>query len=102
MVEAIKPTDVATTKADIMPDAVMTAWNNVIAKNFSNGSSRVGQEEIIALLQPLTPEGQRQQVFASKWLDIEDIYRAQGWSVVYDKPAYCESYEATTTFKAKK
>ncbi len=33
------------------------------------------------------------------WLDVEDVYREAGWVVEYDKPGYCESYEATFTFK---
>lgn len=40
----------------------------------------------------------RNVVFANKWLDIEDIYREQGWRVDYDKPAYNENYQASFTF----
>jgi len=101
MVEAIKPTDVAETKAATMPDAVITAWNNIIAKNFSNGRACVRQNDIIATLMPHTKDGQSAQVFAEGWLDIEEIYRAQGWEVVYNKPAYSETGIPTFIFKAK-
>jgi len=40
----------------------------------------------------------RDEVFDKGWLNIEPMYRAAGWKVVYDKPAYNESYEPTFTF----
>ena len=41
------------------------------------------------------------QIFRSKWLDVEPLYRSNGWTVIYDKPAYNEDYEPTFEFKAK-
>jgi hypothetical protein len=35
-------------------------------------------------------------------LDIEPIYREAGWIVEYDKPAYCENYDANFTFTIPK
>ena len=35
------------------------------------------------------------------WLDIEEDYRNEGWDVKYDKPAYCENYDACFYFKEK-
>lgn len=40
-------------------------------------------------------------VYGKQYLDVEDIYRKEGWKVVYDKPAYCETYEPTFTFSKK-
>jgi len=40
----------------------------------------------------------RNKIFEMGWLDVEDAYRAQGWNVVYDRPGYCESYEASFIF----
>ena len=31
-------------------------------------------------------------------MDIESIYRADGWGVYYDKPGYNETYTATFEF----
>lgn len=47
------------------------------------------------------PDVTREQIYENRWLDIEDSYRAVGWHVEYDKPGYCESYEATFTFKRR-
>lgn len=101
MVQAISPTDIAVQKVENFPDFVLEEWNKIIAMKFTAGSARVGQEEIMAVLLPHTQNGNRQEVFDNHWLDVEEVYRAQGWSVVYDKPAYNESYEANFTFKAK-
>lgn len=35
-------------------------------------------------------------------LDVEDVYRAAGWEVTYDKPGYNETYDATFTFRSAK
>lgn len=41
-------------------------------------------------------------IFNNHWLDIEDKYALDGWKVIYDKPAYNESYEASFKFKIEK
>lgn len=100
MVKAIRPVEVASTKAGLLPDGVIEVWNALIAKNFSNGKATVLQNEAVAaLMEKMSVD--RQYVFEMKWLDIEDVYRDQGWDVVYDKPAYCETYEANFTFRPK-
>jgi hypothetical protein len=103
MVDAITPAQCPSHKAAGMPDGVMIAWNAVIAKNSKgNQSIHVGQEEIIAELMPLTPDGNfRQHIFNENWLDVEPIYEAAGWEVVYDKPAYNETYAASFKFTPK-
>ena len=40
-------------------------------------------------------------IFSNHWLDVEDIYRKQGWKVVYDSPGYDESYDAYYEFRKK-
>lgn len=41
------------------------------------------------------------KVYEEHWLDVEDCYRAIGWAVNYDKPAYNETYPATFEFSKK-
>lgn len=43
----------------------------------------------------------RGDVFERGYLDIEETYRKAGWSVVYDKPGYNETYDAFYTFTRK-
>lgn len=100
MIKAIAPIDIPATKASAFPDAVIETWNNRIALNYCGGRAYVMQDDIISDLCAATGVS-RDAVFANKWLDVEDIYREQGWSVVYDKPGYCESYAASFTFTPK-
>ena len=101
MVQAIKPGDIAKTKADMFPEKVIDAWNKLIAKRFTAGRARVTQEEAMQMLIPLTPNGDRREVYDEGWLDIEEVYREQGWGVKFDKPGYCETYEPYFVFTAK-
>lgn len=101
MVTAISPTDIVAQKAKDFPDFVLQEWNKIIAKNFTSGSALVFQKDVIEVLLPHTQHGNRQEIFDQHWLDVEEIYRAQGWDVVYDKPAYNESYEASFKFTPK-
>lgn len=48
------------------------------------------------------PEFERHDLFARNWLDFEPAYRAKGWRVEFDKPGYCETYEANWTFTPKR
>lgn len=101
MVQAISPADIAIQKAEGFPDFVLDEWNKMIAHKFTAGRARVGQDEMVAALLPHTQHGNRQEVFDNGWLNVEEIYRKQGWQVVYDKPGYNETYEASFTFSAK-
>ncbi len=101
MVKALSPDDVAEQKLKDIPPEVMEAWNKVIAKHYVGRESSFGQEEIISEIMVAT-QVDRAQVFKRHWLDIEEIYRQAGWHVNYDKPAYCETYEANFTFTKKK
>lgn len=60
------------------------------------------QEEVIAEIllrqQPADPEKARDQIFTQGWLDVEHLYRAQGWVVRFDRPAYNETFLACFYF----
>lgn len=95
MVEPIKPDQVKANKLASIPDEVIEAFNELIAKNFSDGFARVEQSDVIRLA---ILKGLNRTLFDHRWLDVEDLYRAQGWHVYYDKPGYNESGEAAFTF----
>ena len=96
-VKPISPDEVGSYLGVILPPEVIAAWNKLIALNFSNGSATIDQCDAIAALMAATGKT-RDEVFDKGWLNIEPMYRAAGWKVVYDKPAYNESYEPTFTF----
>lgn len=100
MTEPIRPDEVVAKKSSSMPDEVITVFNELIAEKWNGHSSTILQSEAaecIAGVLDITTS----QVYDRKLLDVEDIFRAIGWKVIYDKPGYCESYAATFEFKRK-
>ena len=103
-VEPIKPSEIT----QEIPDWVIEGANKCIKKHYHEleKESHFTQDELMDFALAEYPgdkeEINRNIVFENNWLDIEPIYRKVGWTVIYDKPAYCESYPATFTFKIKK
>jgi hypothetical protein len=98
----ISPSEVAGLKATLLPDEVIEAFNELIAKNASNGRSEFTQSTVVSLILKKLPGWTKAQLHAERCLDVEDIYRAAGWKVEYDKPGYNEDYEARFVFSYKR
>ena len=100
-VKPITPGEVVKVKAATLPDEVLTIWNEAIAAAWSGSSAVVKQTEIAGSIASRM-DCTRDHVYKEHWLDIEPVFRAAGWKVVYDSPAYCESDPATFTFTKKR
>lgn len=100
MVKPIRPDEVTATKKQYIPDGIIEAFNEAIAKNYSNGYATVYQDDVMTIAIEKTGYS-RSRIFENNWLDVEDIYRAEGWNVLYDKPAYNENYRAYFEFRRK-
>lgn len=95
----IKPDDVTQKKTSTIPDVVFDAFNETIAKHWDGRVARFEQREVVALI---TAKGiSSTDAYAKKYLDVEESYRAVGWSVEYDRPGYNETYEPTFTFQRR-
>ena len=100
MIEPIKPSEIT----QRLPEWVIKGANDCIQEHWRElkKESHFTQDELIDFILVYAPEGvTRQTLFNNGWLDIEPIYRKIGWTVVYDKPGYCESYDANFTFSIK-
>ena len=98
-VAPIKASEIDKVRHQTIPDVVVEAFNELILKNFSSGSATVMQDDVAKLI---VQKGlKRQDIFDNHWLDVEDLYRKNGWKVDYDKPGYNESYNAYFVFSAK-
>jgi hypothetical protein len=106
-VQPLTPSDVVSHKQLAMPDEVISSFNELIAQHYINGRAKIKQEDVVILLlsklMKAHPDKEvtRASIFHNNWLDVEDIYRKAGWSVVYDKPGYNENYAPTFTFERK-
>lgn len=85
---------------EIIPDEIIAAVNELIVQNLVKDIATITQHEIVelAVLKGL----KREDIFENRWLDIEEVYRAAGWTVGYDKPGYNESYKASFTFRKRR
>ena len=101
MVKAFSPQEVANKHVESIPDCIIEAVNDLLIKKYNPtyGTATIKQNEVIAAVEHIYT---RHTIFDNNWLDFENLYRAQGWEVTYDKPGYCESYEAYWEFKRKK
>lgn len=85
-----------------IPDFVIKAINELLSENYKDQGFSIPQDTIITRILRYSPEEiTRSSIFSNRWLDIEDLYRQNGWEVEYDKPAYNESYSARFIFKPK-
>ena len=103
MVKLITPKEVKEKFIQNIPEKVYEVWNLLILENWNPSSqTAVVYQKEAAFRLAEAMEVDVNTVYAKKWCDIEDSYRKEGWNVVYDKPAYNETYEATFEFKAER
>ena len=94
----ISPEDAKKHHSVNIPNWVIEFINEKLIKGAFNGIVKIQQGEILAA-RPIDVSSK--EVFENYWLDFEDLYRAVGWNVTYDKPGYNESYEAFFIFHSK-
>lgn len=103
----ISPSEVVDKKLTLLPDEVIDATNELIADNWNGNKATFKQKELVARIQKKYEaadkyEITKEEVYERRYLDIEDIYRAQGWNVAYDKPGFNETwYEPQFIFTKK-
>lgn len=106
MTKPLRPEDITEAKRAAVPDEVIEAFNELIAEDWSGTCATVSQDEVVErILSKLAEAGldlTRDELFDKGWLDVEDIYRDDGWDVYYDKPGYNETYPATFRFSKPK
>ena len=98
MISPITPQDVAQNKLNVIPEYVIQAFNDTITAAWDGNTAIVKQVDVVAAIMATEQVTDRQTIFNKHWLDVEPLYREAGWRVVYDRPAYNETGEATFTF----
>jgi hypothetical protein len=96
-VKPIRPDEISGKKEQSFPDAVLQSFNELIVEKYSHGQASFTLEDVIKLM---VKKGlKRKDIFDKGYLDVEPVYEAQGWKVVFDNPGYNETYSANYTFK---
>jgi hypothetical protein len=106
MAQPITPQEALDLKITTIPDVVIEAVNAMLTERMTkSGYVSFLQKELVARIVALsTAQGSpitSAQLYHNHWLDFEPFYEKAGWKVEYDKPAYCESYEANFKFSRK-
>lgn len=101
-VKPIKPSEMVQN----IPDWIIEGANECIQEHWVelDKQSHFTQDELIKFVlkhKPKNDKTTRAVLFDKHWLDIEPIYRKEGWKVEYDKPAYYETYDANFTFSVE-
>ncbi len=90
----ISPDEIPAAKPAVIPPEVFDVVNELLVlKSTGNNSITILQSEIVDEIRKRMP------TYNIEWLNFEDAYRAAGWIVEYDRPAYCETYPASFTFQ---
>ena len=98
MTKPITPREAVPESLENFPDAVIESFNDLIKQNLRNGQAVIMQRDVADMIASRLMIS-RNEVYNRNYLDVEPFYRQAGWIVIYDKPAYNESYEAHFTFR---
>lgn len=105
MIKPIRPDEVQNKANAEIPDFVIRAVNELIAKNWDGSSCTILQKDIVSRAKDFQEEESMEKraymitAFDYDWLNFEGLYASVGWKVYYDKPAYCETYDASFKFE---
>lgn len=104
MMKVYTPEDVMNKCNEMIPDFVITAFNDLLTENYADKGTVIKQDDAIRriLQYSMDDELTREIIFKKRWLDIEPLYRRKGWKVDYEKPAFDERFEPYFIFKPKK
>jgi hypothetical protein len=98
-IRPITPDEVEASR--VMPAGVFEAFNEMIKDRYRKGVAQfliTHVADLIAAKLGIT----RHQAIERDYCDVEPFYRAAGWDVKYEQPAFNEPGEGTFTFKKVK
>lgn len=104
MMKVYTPEDVLKKRVETFPDYVIDAFNNLLIENYQEDETIIKQEDVIRKILEYSTDDEltRETIFKKHYLDIENLYRNNGWEVNYKKPMFNEHFKAYFVFKPKK
>lgn len=98
MIKPISPKEAI--KKKVFPDEVIAAFNKMILENLKKDRSVVKVDEVVNEIVS-TSNFKRNELFDKGYLDIEALYRKEGWSVEYNSPDRDENFDSYFVFESK-
>ena len=104
MAKVYSPEDVLKKRVETIPDYVIDAFNDLLTENYHEDETIIEQEDVIRKIWEYSTDDEltRKTIFKKHYLDIENLYRNNGWEVEYEKPAFDERFDPYFIFKPKK
>lgn len=108
MAKVYSPEDVLKKRVETIPDYVIDAFNDLLTENYQEDETimfaYIEQEDVIRKILEYSKDDEltREIIFKKHYLDIENLYRNNGWEVDYKKPMADEYFKAYFVFKSKK
>lgn len=81
-----------------IPEEIFNVFNDMIQEKWDGKQAILRQNDVIKQIEIQTSFN-REYLFDKKYLDVEPSFHERGWNVVYDKPAYNETYEPFWRFQ---
>ena len=100
MTKPVRPDEVTSVSPQEIPDFVITTFNELIFERWDGTRSAIPQEQIVTNILCRT-NLDREIIFKRGWLNIENLYRQQGWEVRYLTPDWTDEFDPYFEFKKR-
>lgn len=95
----IKPEEVETKKASMIPDVIIEAFNELIVENYTkHGQSSFKLKEVEALVESKDKQI-ADQAYEKGWYDVESLFKEAGWIVGFESPNRTETFDEYFVFE---
>ena len=102
MVKIISPAEAEKLKRERIPEFVIESFNELLISNYNPNGTIITQEEVMIEIMNRSPDDiSEREIFDNGWLDVEPLFKENGWNVEYDKPGLGETYKAKFIFTSK-
>lgn len=96
----MSPEEIKSLKIVNLCPEVFQVVNKLLAQKFDGYDATILAKDVVAGL--IAKGIPRERVYDENMMDFEPAYERMGWHVVYDRPAYNETYDANYKFTPKK
>ena len=97
-VKPITPTEAINARKDAIPPYVFQAFNELIVEKLSpSNAANIFQHEVLQRILKLCDDKNiainANMILDRGWLNIEKIYHAEGWKVLYEAPSFDDNFK---------
>lgn len=95
----IKPSEIKPIQNSKIPEQVIEVFNKFLVDKF-DGKQAVLDMDTVAKAAAMFLEITTAELYDNKWMDVESIFEAEGWSVTFIKGPYYSETRPYYVFKA--